>query len=287
MNNTDIESTKPEGCSHDCGSCAASCSERKTPLNLRVPPHQGSTVKKVIGIASGKGGVGKSTITSLMAVSLRQQGLNVAILDADITGPSIPKGFGLTEHVKSEDNAIVPGQSKTGIKVMSINLLLDDQNEPVIWRGPMIAGVVKQFWTDVLWGDIDVMLVDLPPGTGDVPLTVFQSLPLDGVVIVTSPQQLVAMVVAKAVRMAEKLAIPVLGMIENYSYISCPKCGEIIYPFGKSNTEEAAAELDLPILGLMPIDPQIASLFDSGKIESADMKIINPMVDKILEQINY
>lgn len=286
MNNSDQTPTTPEGCSHDCGSCSSSCSERKLPFNLRVPPHQGSTVKKVIGIASGKGGVGKSTITSLMAVALRQQGLNVAILDADITGPSIPKGFGLTERATSENNAIIPVRSKTGIKVMSLNLLLDDQNEPVIWRGPMIAGVVKQFWTDVLWGDIDIMLVDLPPGTGDVPLTVFQSLPLDGVVIVTSPQQLVAMVVAKAVRMAEKLAIPVLGMIENYSYITCPKCGEIIYPFGKSNTEEAATELDLPILGFLPIDPQLASLFDGGKIESADLKIINPIVAKIQEQID-
>ncbi len=281
MNNSDNAPANPESCSHDCGSCSSNCGERKTSCNLRVPPHQGSSIKKVIGIASGKGGVGKSTITSLMAVALRQQGLNVAILDADITGPSIPKGFGLTEHAKSEDNAIVPCLSKTGVKVMSINLLLDDQNEPVIWRGPMIAGVVKQFWTNVLWGDVDIMLVDLPPGTGDVPLTVFQTLPIDGVVIVTSPQQLVAMVVAKAVHMAEKLAVPVLGMIENYSYIKCPKCGEIIHPFGKSSTEEAATELNLPILGSLPIDPEIASSFDAGAIESANMEIIIPIVSHI------
>ena len=282
MANMDNTKTNSENnCNHDCGSCSANCSDRKTPPDFRVAPHQGTHIKKVIGIASGKGGVGKSTITSLMAVALRQQGLEIAVLDADITGPSIPKGFGIHERAKTEGNAILPCLSKTGIKVMSLNLLLDDQNEPVIWRGPMIAGVVKQFWTDVLWGDVDIMLVDLPPGTGDVPLTVFQSLPLDGVVIVTSPQQLVAMVVAKAVHMAEKLAVPVLGMIENYSYIKCPKCGEIIHPFGKSSTKEAAAELFLPVLGSLPIDPEIASLFDDGNIESANMEIINPIVNQI------
>ena len=227
-----------------------------------------SNVKKVIGVVSGKGGVGKSLVTSMLAVTMQRRGYKTAILDADITGPSIPKAFGLkTGCVEGSEFGMLPPQTKTGIEVMSVNLLVDDETKPVVWRGPVIAGTVKQFWSEVVWNDVDYMFVDMPPGTGDVPLTVFQSLPLDGIVIVTSPQSLVSMIVEKAVNMAKLMDVKVLGLVENYSYIVCPDCGKVIRPYGESNIEKLAESYGTKVLAQLPIDPELASLCDKGVIE--------------------
>ena len=255
-------------CSHDCGSCSANCSERQGAPDFTAPPHKWSNVKKVIGIVSGKGGVGKSMVTSLLACAMRDRGNNVGILDADITGPSIPKAFGIHEKALGNNDGIFPCQSSTGIDVMSVNLLLENEDDPVVWRGMLIANAVKQFWSDVIWEDEDYLFVDMPPGTGDVPLTVFQSLPVDGIVVVASPQELVSMIVAKAVNMAEMMKVPMLGIVENMSYIVCPDCGKHINVFGESHVDEVAAKHGLPVLAKCPIDPQLAALSDAGMIET-------------------
>lgn len=257
-------------CSHDCSSCGENCSERQQESLLK-PLRPGSSVKKVIGVVSGKGGVGKSMITSQLAVLMNRRGYQSAIIDADITGPSIPRAFGLTEPADCGEDVLYPSQTKTGIKVMSMNLLLEKDTDPVIWRGPVIAGAVTQFWTDVDWGEVDYMFVDMPPGTGDVPLTVFQSLPVDGIIIVTSPQDLVSMVVEKAVNMAKMMEIPILGLVENMSYLECPDCGKKLYIFGEGRSLEAAQNNGIPFLCRMPIDPQLAKLCDEGRIE--DMQV--------------
>ena len=257
-------------CSGNCSSCSSSsCGDRKAE-SLLVKPNPKSNVKKVIAVVSGKGGVGKSTVTSMLAVAMARKGKRVGVLDADITGPSAPTAFGVTECQGANEEGLYPALSRGGIQVMSINLLLDDPNSPVIWRGPVIAGAVKQFWTDVIWEDVDYMFVDMPPGTGDVPLTVFQSLPVDGIVIVTSPQDLVSMIVSKAVKMANMMHIPVLGFVENYSYLQCPDCGKKINVFGKSKLQEVAASFQLPVLARLPIDPAVAEAFDAGRMESVD-----------------
>lgn len=251
-------------CNHDCGSCHQDCDER----SFLAPLNKNSQVKKVIGVVSGKGGVGKSSITSLLAVLKQREGHKVAILDGDITGPSIGKVFGVDEQqIYSTGEEIIPAQTTHGMKIMSTNLLLEQPEEPVVWRGPVLAGMIKQFWTDVRWGDIDYMFVDMPPGTGDVPLTVFQSLPLDGIVIVTSPQELVSMIVGKAVNMAKKMDIPIIGIVENMSYVECPDCGKKIYVFGKSHLEEVAEKFDLNVLGHLPLDSELTKLSDMGMIE--------------------
>ena len=270
-------------CTHDCGSCTANCGERKQE-SLLAPANQYSNVKKVIGIVSGKGGVGKSLVTSLMAVNMQRAAYKTAILDADITGPSIPKAFGLTQKAMGNDAGILPVMTKTGIETMSINLLLEDDTDPVIWRGPVIAGTVKQFWTDVCWGEVDFMFVDMPPGTGDVPLTVFQSLPLSGIIIVASPQELVGMIVQKAVKMANMMNIPVLALVENMSYVECPDCGKKIEVFGPSHAEEIAAQYDIPVVAKLPINPKLAGACDKGMIELYDGTWLDD-VTKALENL--
>ena len=268
-------------CSHDCSSCGQKdCGSREIP---KEQLNEFSRVKKVIGIVSGKGGVGKSLVTSMMASATNKRGFNTAVLDADITGPSIPRMFGIKEHALGDGkNHIFPCKSSNGVDIMSINLLLESDTDPVVWRGPVIAGVVKQFWTEVVWKDIDYMYVDMPPGTGDVPLTVFQSLPVDGIIVVTSPQSLVSMVVAKAVRMAELMNIPILGIVEHLSYFTCPDCGREIKVFGDSHVEEIATTYGIPLLARLPIDPAAAAVCDSGKVESIDTAPIQPALDKIL-----
>ena len=251
-----------------CGkSSCEGCSQNtaKGPQSMQVKENAHSRVKKVIGVVSGKGGVGKSMVTSLLAVAMNRKGYKTAIMDADITGPSIPTAFGLNDHAVANDDGLLPEVTKNGIKVMSLNLLLEDQTDPVVWRGPIISGTVSQFWTEVCWGDVDYMFVDMPPGTGDVPLTVFQSLPVDGIVIVTSPQELVQMIVKKAYNMAEMMHVPVLGLIENFSYLKCPDCGKEIKLFGESHIEDVAAELTLPVFGKIPLDPAFAEKADEGK----------------------
>lgn len=251
-------------CNHDCASCQSKCSEA---TSLLAPQNAGSNVKHVIGVVSGKGGVGKSLVTGLMATLLKRRGYATAVLDADITGPSIPRMFGVHEKAMGCDEGILPAESKTGVKLMSINLLLEHDTDPVVWRGALIAGTVKQFWTDVLWGDVDFMFVDMPPGTGDVPLTVFQSLPVDGIIIVASPQELVGMIVEKAVNMAKMMSISVLGVVENMSWIACPDCGKKIYPFGEGKTLQVAQAHSLPLLAQLPIQPELASACDKGLVE--------------------
>ncbi len=252
------------GCSHDCSNCSEKCSKE----SLLAPQNQASNVKRVIGVVSGKGGVGKSLVTSMLAVTMNRRGYKTAILDADITGPSIPKSFGLKcGSVEGSELGMFPPQSKTGIEIMSVNLLMDEETKPVVWRGPVIAGVVKQFWSEVVWGEVDYMFVDMPPGTGDVPLTVFQSLPLDGIIIVGSPQELVSMIVEKAVNMAALMDIKVLGLVENYSYIVCPDCGKVIKPYGESHIDELAEAHNTSVLAKLPIDPSLASLCDKGVVE--------------------
>ena len=271
-----------EGCTHDCSSCGSNCSDRKVnPADFIEKPHQLSNIKKVIGVVSGKGGVGKSLVTSMLAVLLNRQGYNTAVLDADITGPSIPKVFGISGKADGNDDGIFPIKSKMGTEIMSINLLLEDETAPVIWRGPVIAGVVKQFWKDVIWNDVDFMFVDMPPGTGDVPLTVFQSIPLDGIIIVTSPQQLVSMIVTKAVNMAKEMNIPILGIVENMSYVKCPDCDKEIKIYGESHIEEIAKTNDLDVLARIPITPEVAGLCDNGCIELFNGDWLDKTAEKI------
>ncbi len=273
-----------DNCTHDCSTCSENCASRdKTsmlePLNIH------SSVKKVIGVVSGKGGVGKSMVTSLLSVLMARKGYNVGILDADITGPSIPKAFGVKGQITGYDNFMVPKVSHSGIKIMSANLLLEKEDVPVIWRGPVIAGAVKQFWTDTVWEDIDFMFIDMPPGTGDVPLTVFQSIPLDGIVMVTSPQDLVSLVVSKAVNMAKTMEIPIIGLVENMSYVVCPDCGKKIEVFGKSKTEETAKEQGLELLARVPFCQEVASLTDKGEIEKFSEHYLDDLVSKIEKMI--
>ncbi len=246
------------------------CPSKNKPQNMQEPINAQSSVKKVIGIVSGKGGVGKSFVAASLAVAMRKEGYEVGIMDADITGPSIPKMFGLHGPAYGTDDAIYAMPAENGIKVMSINLLMDDEEAPVIWRGPVIGGAVKQFWTDVVWGDLDYLFVDMPPGTGDVPLTVFQSIPVDGIIVVTSPQELVQMIVKKAYNMAEMMNIPVLGIVENFSYLKCPDCGKEMRIFGESHVDEAAAELSLPVFGKLPIDPKLAKAADEGRFQETE-----------------
>ena len=254
-------------CTHDCSSCGESCASRE-PQSLLKAHHADAHVGKVYGIVSGKGGVGKSMVTSQLAVTMRRRSYQVGILDADITGPSIPKAFGIHGRAMAQGDAIVPVTTATGIQLMSVNLLLEHETDPVIWRGPVIAGAVKQFWTDVIWQDVDYMFVDMPPGTGDVALNVFQTLPVDGVIIVASPQELVSMVVQKAVKMAQMMNIPIVGLVENMSYVECPDCGKKISVFGESHVDEVAAKHGLPVLAKCPIDPQLAACSDAGMIEA-------------------
>lgn len=258
-------------CNHDCSSCAEKCGQEGAKQSLEAPANELSRVKKVIAVVSGKGGVGKSLITSLLAVSAAKKGKTVAVLDADITGPSIPKAFGITQKAQGDGTFIFPAVSEGGVKIISVNMMLEDETQPVVWRGPVISNMVKQFWSDVAWGDVDDMFVDMPPGTGDVPLTVFQSLPVDGIIIVTSPQELVGMIVAKAVNMAKKMEIPILGLVENMSYLVCPDCGKHINVFGEGHVEEAAAEHGIKVLAQIPIDPRIAQMVDAGRVEYLEM----------------
>ncbi|MBR4858964.1 MAG: Mrp/NBP35 family ATP-binding protein [Clostridia bacterium] len=268
-----------EGCSGNCSSCASNCDSRKEAKDMRIPCGPFSNVKKVIGVVSGKGGVGKSLVTSMLASAMQARGNSCAVLDADITGPSIPKSFGIKERAKADESGLLPEESKTGIKIMSINLLLENEESPVVWRGPVISGVIQQFWKDVAWGDVDYMFVDMPPGTGDVSLTVFQNLPVDGIVIVTTPQDLVTMIVKKAFNMAKLMNIPVLGLVENMSYFVCTDCGKEYKIFGESKIDEIAAELGVPVLAKLPIDPKTANLVDKGAIELADDKYVAEAVD--------
>ncbi len=271
-----------KGCSGNCSSCSQECGDRKQE-SLLAPTGEFNNIKHVIGIVSGKGGVGKSLVTSTLAVLLNRMGKKVGVLDADITGPSIPKTFGLTKKVYQNDVGIIPAETENGIKIMSINLLLPDVESPVLWRGPVIAGAVKQFWQDVVWGELDYLLVDCPPGTGDVPLTVFQSLPLDGAIIVTSPQDLVSMIVKKAYNMAEIMNIPVLGIIENMSYVVCPECGEEFKIFG-SGSDTIAEELGVDLLGKMPIDILVAKLVDQGRFEEFTNDYLKKAAESIVEK---
>ena len=269
-------------CNGNCSSCSANCADRKKESLLeKLNPN--ASVKKVIAVVSGKGGVGKSTVTSLLSVAMAREGKRVGVLDADITGPSVPTAFGVTQVQGADENGLYPGLSRTGIQVMSINLLLDDPADPVVWRGPVIAGAVKQFWTEVIWEDVDYLFVDMPPGTGDVPLTVFQSIPVNGIVIVTSPQDLVSMIVGKAVKMAELMNIPVLGIVENYSYLHCPDCGKKIEVFGKSHIEDVAKQWNLPVLARLPIDPAVAEAFDGGLVETLNTDSFGGIVEAALK----
>ncbi len=256
------------GCDHNCSACAESCSDRTTPQDLHESLHPFSSVKKVIGVISGKGGVGKSLVTSTLAVTMNRMGKKTAILDADITGPSIPKAFNIHTRAKGSDDGIYPETSETGIDIMSINLLLENETDPVIWRGALISGTVKQFWTDVIWANEDYMFVDMPPGTGDVALTVFQSIPVDGIIIVTSPQELVSMIVSKAVKMAQMMNVPILGIVENMSYFMCPDCGKKHYIYGESKIDEIAAQYNTKVLAKLPIDPDLAKAVDNGTVEN-------------------
>lgn len=276
-------SEKSETCNHNCSSCGETCSSR-TQESFLEALHPQSSVKKVIGVVSGKGGVGKSLVTSLMACKMRARNNRVGILDADITGPSIPKAFGLHGTVGvTADQLMIPSVSSTGIEVLSSNLILENETDPVIWRGPIVGGVIKQFWGEALWNNIDYMFVDMPPGTGDVPLTVFQSLPLNGILIVTSPQELVSMIVAKAVNMAKKMNIPIIGLIENMSYLECPDCGRKISVFGESRIEETAAQYGIPVLARIPIDPKIAGSVDAGTVESVEAPWLDAAADAVEE----
>ena len=258
-----------ESCGGNCSSCSEACSERK-PESLQAQPNPKSKIGKVIAVVSGKGGVGKSTVSAMLATAMQRTGRRAGVLDADITGPSIPKAFGVSECASADEEGIYPAVTESGIQIMSVNLLLEHEDDPVLWRGPIIADVVKQFWTTVIWSDVDFMFVDMPPGTGDVPLTVFQSLPVDGVVIVSSPQDLVRMIVMKAYKMAQMMSVPVLGIVENYSYLVCPDCGKKLSIFGESHIDEIAAEIGVPVLGKMPIHPEFAELVDEGRFAEVD-----------------
>lgn len=270
-----------ENCNHDCSSCGEDCPSRKSPADLIEKPNPLSHVGKVIGVVSGKGGVGKSLVTSLLAVLLNRRGLHTGVLDADVTGPSIPKVFGVHGKVQGNDHGIFPAKTKTGIDIISVNLLLDDESAPVVWRGPLIGNIVKQFWTDVIWDKVDCLFVDMPPGTGDVPLTVFQSVPVDGIVVVTSPQELVSLIVSKAVNMAKMMNIPIVGIVENMSYVKCPDCGKEIKVFGESHLDETAEKYDLNILGRLPIDPDVARKCDAGLVEDIEAPWLKQAADAV------
>ncbi len=269
-------------CTHNCSTCSQNCSSRKEPESLIEKPHELSNIKKVIGVVSGKGGVGKSLVTSLLAVTMQRRGFKSAILDADITGPSIPKAFGIKEKAQGTENGIIPCRTKTGIEIMSVNLLLENDTDPVVWRGPVIAGAVKQFWTDVIWDDVDFMFVDMPPGTGDVPLTVFQSLPVDGIVIVASPQELVGMIVEKAVKMAGLMNIPIIALAENMAYFVCPDCNKKHAIFGESHIEEIAKAYNVDTVSQIPINHKLAAAVDAGAVELFEGDWLDNVADKLL-----
>ena len=270
-----------ENCTHDCSTCSSNCASRTEPQDLREKPNEYTHVKKVIGVVSGKGGVGKSLVSSLLAVLTQRQGYKTAILDADMTGPSIPRTFGIHEQALSSEIGILPAVSKTGIRVMSLNLLLENESDPVVWRGPVIAGAVKQFWTDVAWGDVDFMFVDMPPGTGDVPLTVFQSLPVDGIVVVATPQELVGMIVEKAVNMAAMMNIPVIGLVENMASFRCPDCGKVHAIFGESHADEIAKKHGVSPVCRLPINPKLSAAVDAGAIELAEEDGLDALTAKL------
>lgn len=283
----ELENQKPSSCNGNCGSCGSDCASRHAnPEDFRAKLADGCSVKKVIGVVSGKGGVGKSTITSLLACGTHKAGFKTAILDADITGPSIPKAFGLSNDgvgVTPDGKLMIPDRSADGIEIISSNLLLENETDPIIWRGSLIAQAVKQFWSEVQWKDVDYMFVDMPPGTGDVPLTVFQSLPIDGIVIVTSPQDLVSMIVTKAVNMADKMGVPVIGLIENMSYLICPHCGEKVNVFGESHVDEVAAQHGLKVLAKLPMDPKNAAYMDAGAVEGIELLEIQDAVQAVID----
>lgn len=268
-------------CTHDCSTCSSNCGERKEPQSFLKPMNKSSNIKKVIGVVSGKGGVGKSLVSCLLAAKCQKAGLKVGVLDADITGPSVPKSFGITSRAMQDDTGLLPTVTKTGVKMMSINLLLEDVNSPVVWRGPVISGVIEQFWTDVNWGELDYLFVDMPPGTGDVALTVFQSLPVDGIVIVSTPQDLVKMIVNKAFNMAKIMNVSVLGLVENMSYYQCPDCGKKHNIFGESQIDETAKELGVPVLAKLPIDPEVAKLVDEGRVEDVECPQLDEFVSAL------
>ncbi len=275
-----------EGCTHDCSSCSLNCPSKSGGIQ-KDEPNKNSHVKHIIAVMSGKGGVGKSLVTSMLAVHLNRKGYKVGILDADITGPSIPKAFGMYADVEGDgEGNMLPPETATGIKVLSVNLMLDDESHPVVWRGSIISGTVRQFWTDAAWGDLDYLLIDCPPGTGDVPLTVFQSLPIDGCVIVSGPQDLVAMIVKKAANMADMMSVPVLGLVENMSYIKCPDCGKEIKIFGESHIDSIADEFGYDLLARVPIDPEVAAFVDSGAVERITCDYLDAAADKIVEKCN-
>lgn len=268
-------------CNHNCESCSSNCGERTQPQSFLKPMNKYSNIKKVIGIVSGKGGVGKSLVSCLLAAKCQAAGLKVGILDADVTGPSVPKSFGIKSRAMQDDKGLLPTATKTGVKMMSINLLLEDENQPVVWRGPVISGVIQQFWTDVNWGELDYLFVDMPPGTGDVALTVFQSLPVDGIVIVSTPQDLVKMIVNKAFNMAKMMNVPVLGLVENMSYYTCPDCGKKINIFGESQIDETAKELGVSVLAKLPINPQTAQMVDRGAVEDIECPELDSFVNSL------
>ncbi len=272
-----------EACNGNCASCGSNCGSAQQPESLLAQANPHSNVKKVIAVVSGKGGVGKSTVTAMLAMAMQQRGRKVGILDADITGPSMAKAFNVHACSGASEEGLYPALTENGTQVMSINLLLDNETDPVLWRGPIVAGTVKQFWSEVIWEDVDYLFVDMPPGTGDVPLTVFQSLPVDGVIIVTSPQQLVSMIVAKAVNMANMMQIPVLGLVENYSYFQCPDCGKRHEIFGKSHIDEIALQYHLPVLARLPIDPSVAQKMDDGAAEQLPTADLQAAVETILQ----
>ena len=274
-----------EGCTHDCSTCSENCSSKQGGAPTFEKTNDLSRIKKTIAVVSGKGGVGKTLVSSMLAVELHRRALNTAIIDADVTGPSIPKAFGLKGLCEAAPlGGIMPVKTTTGIETVSVNLLLEDTSSPVLWRGPVIAGMVKQFWTDVIWGDVDVMVIDCPPGTGDVPLTVFQSIPVDGIIIVTSPQDLVSLIVSKAVNMAKLMNIPIIGIVENMSYVECPDCGKKIEIFGKSHTEETAKQFGIPVLARIPVNPELASQCDKGVIELFEGDWMGAVADAVEAQ---
>ena len=272
-------------CTHDCSTCGENCSSRTEPQDLRLPENEFSNVKKVIAVVSGKGGVGKSMVTSLLSVAMHNKGKSVAIMDADITGPSIPKAFGIHERAMQNEYGIIPAETKTGIKLMSTNLLLENEDDPVVWRGPVISGMINNFWSDVVWGDVDYMFVDMPPGTGDVPLTVFQSLPIAGIVIVTTPQDLVTLIVKKAYKMAKMMNVPILGIVENMSWFECDECGKKHFLYGESKLEEVAKDFGIEVLAKLPVKPVNAKMVDKGAVELADTDDIQAAADYIEEKL--
>ncbi len=268
-------------CNGNCSTCSSNCDSKEQKQDMHLAQNEFSNVKKVIGVVSGKGGVGKSLVTSLLASAFQTMGKQTAVLDADITGPSIPKAFGVKQGIEQSAMGLIPAESKTGIRIMSVNLLLEKEDAPVVWRGPVISGIIQQFWNEVAWGDVDYMFVDMPPGTGDVPLTVFQNLPVDGIVVVTTPQDLVTMIVKKAYNMANLMNVPIIGLVENMSYFECPDCGKKHAIFGESKIEEVAAELGLPVLARLPINPKTANLVDKGAVELAGEDYIKSAVEAI------